>query len=1063
MDNPRLYLLIALSFVGLLLFQAWQADYGPRAPKQAAPSSAQAIKPGSEAPQANAPKVRAPADVPQAPNAEGASASADRPPAQAARLNSGQRIHVRTDVLDVELDTYGGDVRQAQLIQYPVSINDKTPIALMHDSGNGLYVAQSGFSMVKGSGPDHHATYQAAKSDYRLAEGEDSVQVDLTWSHDGIDVIKRYTFHRGSYAVDLQYLVRNQSEQPWQGAFYRQIKRSQPADTGHRMFGIHTYTGGAIYTTENHYEKIDFSDMRDKALQRASVKGGWVAMVQHYFLGAWIPPKDATDTFYSRYQDSTHYFNLGLITPVESHRARRRTRFQQQALCRSQSAKPAGSPVPGTGVDGRLRHPYLPFQAAVLAPKDPAQAGRQLGLGDRAAGGAAEAGVLQTLRNQLSLDGENARRTAAHATLKERFGDDKQKMNQALMDLYKKEKINPLGGCLPIVVQIPVFIALYWVLLESVELRQAPWILWVQDLSTKDPFYVLPVLMGLTMVVQQRLNPAPLDPLQAKIMMFLPIIFTVFFLFFPAGLVLYWVTNNSLSILQQWIITRRITGATAQALNSAAARACVRRAVEVMAYVEDTIAAVATPPGKGGIGIVRVSGPRSRDIANGLLGRIPAPRRALHTQFHDADGQAIDDGIALFFPAPRTFTGEDVLELQGHGGQVVLDLVLQACLARGARMAAPGEFSQRAFLNGRVDLTQAEAIADLIEAGSQLAARAALRSLQGSFSRRVYALLEQLIVLRTFVEAAIDFPEEEIDFLADAGIRAQAAELQAEVEVIIASARQGCLLRDGITVVIAGRPNAGKSSLLNALAGRDTAIVTDVPGTTRDVLREHIELDGMPVHIVDTAGLRDTEDQVERIGVERAWRALAEADRILLVLDDREGFTDARSGNPRGLAGPGSIDPVAQQDRPHGGRAGSGVQGPAHRCPFSPHRCRTRQSAHPSKGEHRLQQRGRRRLPCPAPAPRRTARGKAPPRASLRPPGPRCRRTRRGGTALDPTLLRPDHRRVHQRRSTWPHFRELLHRQVTAMIQLGLKFGAGGADRADNGGWADAAEAANKK
>ena len=312
-----------------------------------------------------------------------------------------------------------------------------------------------------------------------------------------------------------------------------------------------------------------------------------------------------------------------------------------------------------------------------------------------------------------------------------------------------------------------------------------------------------------------------------------------------------------------------------------------------MERADDTIAAVATPLGKGGIGIVRVSGQRSLAIAEALLGRVPQPRHAFHTQFRGADGQPIDDGIALYLPAPRTFTGEDILELQGHGGPVVLDLVLQACLTQGARMAAPGEFSQRAFLNGRVDLAQAEAIADLIEAGSQQAARAALRSLQGAFSRQVYALLEHLILLRTYVEAAIDFPEEEIDFLADQRIRDQAAELQTKVDEIIAGARHGCLLRDGMTVVIAGRPNAGKSSLLNALAGRDAAIVTEVPGTTRDVLREHIDLDGMPIHIIDTAGLRDTEDHVERIGVERAWQALAQADRVLLVLDDREGFTAA--------------------------------------------------------------------------------------------------------------------------------------------------------------------------
>lgn len=304
----------------------------------------------------------------------------------------------------------------------------------------------------------------------------------------------------------------------------------------------------------------------------------------------------------------------------------------------------------------------------------------------------------------------------------------------------------------------------------------------------------------------------------------------------------------------------------------------------------DTIAAVATAPGHGGIGIVRVSGPAAGHIARQLLGRAPPPRRAIHSLFHDPAGDAIDDGIALFFPAPRSFTGEDVLELQGHGGPVVLDLVLGACLALGARPAEPGEFSRRAFLNDRLDLAQAEAVADLIEAGSAQAARAALRSLQGAFSRQVHELVEGLIALRMYVEAAIDFPEEEIDFLADERIRSQSQALHQQVAAILAGAQQGCLLREGMTVVIAGRPNAGKSSLLNALAGRDSAIVTDVPGTTRDILRERIQIDGMPLHIVDTAGLRQTEDQVERIGVQRAWQAIAQADRILLVLDDREGF-----------------------------------------------------------------------------------------------------------------------------------------------------------------------------
>lgn len=305
---------------------------------------------------------------------------------------------------------------------------------------------------------------------------------------------------------------------------------------------------------------------------------------------------------------------------------------------------------------------------------------------------------------------------------------------------------------------------------------------------------------------------------------------------------------------------------------------------------DDTIAAIATATGRGGIGIVRVSGPAVATIAERILGRVPPPRRALHATFRDGDGNAIDDGIALYFPAPHSFTGEDVLELQGHGGPVVLELVLRACVSAGARPAAPGEFSQRAFLNDRLDLAQAEAIADLIEAGSEQAARAALRSLQGAFSAQVHGLVEAVIALRMYVEAAIDFPDEEIDFLADGHISAQVSALRDQVRDIIAGARQGCLLREGMNVVIAGRPNAGKSSLLNALAGRETAIVTDLPGTTRDVLREAIQIDGMPVHVIDTAGLRETQDQVERIGVQRAWDAIAGADRILLVLDQREGF-----------------------------------------------------------------------------------------------------------------------------------------------------------------------------
>ena len=307
--------------------------------------------------------------------------------------------------------------------------------------------------------------------------------------------------------------------------------------------------------------------------------------------------------------------------------------------------------------------------------------------------------------------------------------------------------------------------------------------------------------------------------------------------------------------------------------------------------ITDTIAAIATPAGRGGVGIVRLSGAEVPAIAEKLLGNLPAPRRAQLQDFLDADGELIDTGLVLYFPAPASFTGEHVLELQGHGGPVVMDLLLARVLSLGARPARPGEFSERAFLNDKLDLAQAEAIADLIDSGTVQAARAAVHSLQGVFSERVHALVGLLTRVRIYVEAAIDFPDEEIDFLSDSGLAQMLEQLQADLAGLIKGAQQGCLLRDGMTVVIAGRPNAGKSSLLNALSCRDAAIVTEIPGTTRDVLREHIQLDGLPLHILDTAGLHDSDDPVEQAGMQRTLAAIEQADRVLLVIDDQLGFT----------------------------------------------------------------------------------------------------------------------------------------------------------------------------
>jgi len=308
----------------------------------------------------------------------------------------------------------------------------------------------------------------------------------------------------------------------------------------------------------------------------------------------------------------------------------------------------------------------------------------------------------------------------------------------------------------------------------------------------------------------------------------------------------------------------------------------------VQQYTQETIAAIATPPGNGGVGIIRISGPSAFEISKQLTNKSPAPRQALFTSYRDADNSVIDSGLVIFFPNPSSYTGEDTIELQGHGGSVVLGMLLKRVLSLGARLANPGEFTERAFLNNKLDLAQAEAVADLIESSTEQSVRSAQKSMQGVFSKQINELVEQLTELRIFVEAAIDFVDEEIDFLSDGVVENKMLKLAEKIKTIQKTAQQGRLLRDGMTVVLAGKPNAGKSSLLNALAGHEAAIVTDIAGTTRDILKERIQIDGMPLHIIDTAGLRESDNVVEKEGIRRAHEEIKQADKILLLIDSTD-------------------------------------------------------------------------------------------------------------------------------------------------------------------------------
>lgn len=554
MDNIRLILFFALAFILLALYQAWQEDYGT-APQTAAPQqSAPAPAPGTATTSNTGDGVpTAPAANTGAPQVPGST-----PTVPTVGQISGDRVRVVTDEFEMEIDTKGGTISTARLRKYPLVIDvPENTLQLFDPLPPKLYIAQSGLIGADAeTAPTHEAVFTAEQSEYTMGPDADTLQVTLTWRHDsGVEVRKHFGFTRGSYEVSVQQEVVNGSESAWSGRRYGQLQRMEVAEEGQSSF-VYTYMGGAYYTPENKYKKIGFDDMTEQTLS-LDVTGGWVAMLQHYFVSAWVPPADEMDHFYTKVLSGNRYV-IGSYSPSVTIQPGASHTFPSRLYVgpKLQSQLEVVAP----GLDLTRDYGWL----AVIAQP-------MFWLISKIHNVVQNWGwaiIIFTILLKLALYPLSATSYKSMAgmrklgpriqAMKDRYGDDKQRMQQAMMEMYKKEKINPLGGCLPILIQIPFFIALYWVLLESVELRQAPWILWIDDLSVKDPYFILPLLMGVSMYAQQKLNPQPPDPMQAKIMMSMPFVFTIFFAFFPSGLVLYWFVNNLFSIGQQYYITRKI-------------------------------------------------------------------------------------------------------------------------------------------------------------------------------------------------------------------------------------------------------------------------------------------------------------------------------------------------------------------------------------------------------------------------------------------------------------------------------------------------------------------------
>ena len=543
MGNHRLLLYFTLFFIIYMIWAQWQLAYGPK-PEVVAETTNLTAKDNEIT---MVPEAVSPPDAPS---------SVSAPDEQA--VSASQRIKIVTDILDIEIDTKGGDVLRTVLRDYSVTAEKpEEKLVLMTDASVNYYVAQSGLvSINKGTAPSHNDVYRSEKSIYRLAEGQDTIEVPLYWQgSDGVKIKKVLTFKRGDYVIDVKYYI-TAGEQDWNGSDYMQIVRSRPVETGGNAF-IHTYTGGVVYNDEIKYEKYDFDDIAEQNLSY-QLKDGWLAMIEHYFLTAWVPDTGKDNYYFSRYNREKDHYTIGARTSATTIEAGQTGEITSRLIVGPKLQNKLEEIAPG--LDLTVDYGILTIFAKPLF--------WLLNAFHEIFGNWGWAIIFLTITvkavfyklSEMSYKSMAKMRKVAPRIqkMKEQFGDDRQAMSKAMMDMYKREKINPMGGCFPILVQMPVFISLYWVLLESVEMRHAPFVLWLTNLTDKDPYFVLPVLMGVSMYIQQKLNPAPIDPIQQKVFQIMPFAFTIMCAFFPSGLVLYWVVNNILSIAQQNVITKRI-------------------------------------------------------------------------------------------------------------------------------------------------------------------------------------------------------------------------------------------------------------------------------------------------------------------------------------------------------------------------------------------------------------------------------------------------------------------------------------------------------------------------